>query len=67
MRLSKGAGSGKTLMSEDDMMLTKAYLDPVDAQEEAARLNDLNGEFWHYFSCVARLVDGGSAACQNAS
>jgi hypothetical protein len=44
-------------MSEDNVMLTKAFFRQEDAQDEVARLNELNGDFWHYFSCVARLVD----------
>lgn len=38
-------------------MLTKAFLDREKAEEEAARLNELNKGFWHYFVCLARLVE----------
>lgn len=58
VRLPKAAGgTGKAAVSEDDVMLTKAFPRQEDAEHEVARLNELNGDFWHYFPCVARLVD----------
>lgn len=44
-------------VSEDDVMLTKAFYEQKDAEREASRLNELNEGFWHYFVCVVRLVD----------
>lgn len=44
-------------VSADDVMLTKAFHEQEDAEREAARLNELNEGFWHYFVCVVRLVD----------
>lgn len=37
-------------------MLTKAFFNQGDAETEVQRLNELNKEYWHYFTCVARLV-----------
>jgi hypothetical protein len=60
VRLPKEAGgTGKAPMSEQDVMLTKAFPNREVAESEVARLNELNGDFWHYFPCVARLVDEG--------
>lgn len=38
-------------------MLTKAFFDQGEAEDEAVRLNELNSEFWHYFVCMARLAE----------
>jgi len=48
---------GESSLSEDDVMLTKAFSNQEEAEKEAERLNDLNEDFWHYFVSVARLVD----------
>jgi len=48
--------TGASEISEDNVMLTKAFFNQVDAEEEASRLNGQNKEFWHYFVCVARLA-----------
>jgi hypothetical protein len=43
----------------DDLTLTKAFFTEGDANDEAARLNALNGgDNWLYFVSVARLVPG---------
>jgi hypothetical protein len=58
VRLNQGGDSGEGFAAgEGDVMLTKAFLDREKAEEEAARLNDLNKGFWHYFVCLARLVE----------
>ncbi|HWD40002.1 MAG TPA: hypothetical protein VG944_14225 [Fimbriimonas sp.] len=44
-------------VSEDYVMLTKAFYEQEDAEREASRLNELNEGFRHYFVCVVRLVD----------
>lgn len=43
--------------NEGDVTLTKAFLTETAAQEEAGRMNDLNGAHWIYFVNVVRLVD----------
>jgi hypothetical protein len=45
-------------LNEDDVTLTKAFLTEHAAQEEADRMNELNGEGWSYSINVARLVEG---------
>lgn len=57
-RIAKGALShGCCPLQQDDVMLTKAFFSQAEAENEAARLTSINEEFWHYFVCVARLVD----------
>ena len=52
-------------MSEDDVMLTKAFFRQQDAEQEVLRLNEQNEAFWHYFMCVARLVDQPNGTSQS--
>lgn len=41
-------------------MLTKAFFTEDEAEQEAARLNAQNEEYWSYFVRVARLVPEGA-------
>src|ERR1700749_4342621 len=47
---------GDLRVALDSLTLTKAFLTEADANDEAARLNALNGDDWAYFVNVARLV-----------
>lgn len=51
--------------SENDVMITKAYFERKDAEQEAERLNEQNEGFWHYFVCTARLVDQPNSTSQS--
>jgi len=42
-----------------DFMLTKAFFTEDEAEQESARLNAQNGEYWSYFVRVVRLVPKG--------
>jgi hypothetical protein len=55
---SKGASQVAVFAeSKSDVMLTKAFLDREQAEDKAARLNEINDGFWHYFVCIARFVE----------
>lgn len=56
VRISKSLAGGDLDYVLDRLNLTKAFLAEDEANDEAARLNELNGDHWLYFVSVARLV-----------
>lgn len=58
VRLEKPDSRGREgPLNEEDITLTKAFLTERAAQEEADRMNVLNGKYSNYSINVARLVE----------
>jgi hypothetical protein len=55
-RIWKASLTEADQLTLDDLTLTKAFFSEEEANAEAARLNEMNGERWCYFARVARLV-----------